>query len=113
MSARPLAEEQRGGKLPSPGLLQGALAEQRPPHNPFLGDEPLNPSAKHRRQRSIRRAKDSVEDLAAARARAELEEKRTSPDGGSLGREGRQFTVGSIGNNGRIYLRYGPLFPHC
>ncbi|CAG8960643.1 hypothetical protein HYFRA_00013521 [Hymenoscyphus fraxineus] len=28
------------------------------------------------------------------------------PDGGSAGREGRQFTVANVGNNGRIYLRY-------
>jgi hypothetical protein len=28
-----------------------------------------------------------------------------TPDGGSAGREGRQFTVGKVGNNGRIYLR--------
>ncbi|RDW64929.1 hypothetical protein BP6252_10580 [Coleophoma cylindrospora] len=27
------------------------------------------------------------------------------PDGGSAGREGRQFTVANVGNNGRIYLR--------
>lgn len=29
-----------------------------------------------------------------------------APDGGSAGREGRQFTVSNVGNNGRIYLRY-------
>lgn len=29
-----------------------------------------------------------------------------TPDGGSAGREGRQFTVANVGNNGRIYLRY-------
>jgi hypothetical protein len=28
-----------------------------------------------------------------------------TPDGGSGGREGRQFTVANVGNNGRIYLR--------
>lgn len=31
------------------------------------------------------------------------------PDGGSAGREGRQFTVANVGNNGRIYLRYDIL----
>lgn len=31
-----------------------------------------------------------------------------TPDGGSAGREGRQFTVANVGNNGRIYLRYVP-----
>lgn len=28
-----------------------------------------------------------------------------TPDGGSGGRDGRQFTVANVGNNGRIYLR--------
>lgn len=28
-----------------------------------------------------------------------------TPDGGSAGREGRQFTVAKVGNNGKIYLR--------
>lgn len=31
-----------------------------------------------------------------------------TPDGGSAGREGRQFTVANVGNNGRIYLRWVP-----
>lgn len=29
-----------------------------------------------------------------------------TPDGGSGGREGRQFAVWNVGHNGRIYLRY-------
>lgn len=28
-----------------------------------------------------------------------------TPEGGSAGREGRQFAVANVGNNGRIYLR--------
>jgi hypothetical protein len=28
-----------------------------------------------------------------------------APDGGSAGREGRQFTVANVGNNGKIFLR--------
>lgn len=28
-----------------------------------------------------------------------------TPDGGSAGREGRQFTVANVGNNGKIFLR--------
>lgn len=35
-----------------------------------------------------------------------------TPDGGSAGREGRQFAVANVGNNGRIYLRYVAL-PHA
>lgn len=29
-----------------------------------------------------------------------------APDGASAGRDGRQFTVANVGNNGRIYLRW-------
>jgi len=32
-----------------------------------------------------------------------------TPDGGSAGREGRNFAVANVGNNGRIYLRYGSV----
>jgi hypothetical protein len=41
------------------------------------------------------------------RARRDVEDGRidVTPDGGSAGREGRQFTVANVGNNGRIYLR--------
>jgi hypothetical protein len=49
-----------------------------------------------RKENSVhRRAKREVED-----ARNDI-----TPDGGSAGREGRQFTVAKVGNNGRIYLR--------
>lgn len=41
------------------------------------------------------------------RAKREAEDAKydITPDGGSAGREGRQFTVANVGNNGRIYLR--------
>jgi hypothetical protein len=41
------------------------------------------------------------------RARREAEDVKNeiAPDGASAGREGRQFTVAKVGNNGRIYLR--------
>jgi hypothetical protein len=41
-------------------------------------------------------------------AKKDLEDVKSdiTPDGGSAGREGRQFTVANVGNNGRIYLRY-------
>lgn len=41
------------------------------------------------------------------RARREAEDMKydITPDGGSAGREGRQFTVAKVGNNGKIYLR--------
>lgn len=30
-----------------------------------------------------------------------------APDGASAGRQGRQFTVANVGNNGKLFLRYG------
>ena len=49
-----------------------------------------------RKQNSVhRRAKREAEDV----------KYDIAPDGGSAGREGRQFTVANVGNNGRIYLR--------
>ena len=40
-------------------------------------------------------------------AKREVEDVKNdiTPDGSSAGREGRQFTVANVGNNGRIYLR--------
>ncbi len=37
---------------------------------------------------------------------AEADKDDVAPDGTSAGREGRQFAVANVGNNGRIYLRY-------
>ena len=47
------------------------------------------------------------ENSVSRRARKEAEDLKfeITPDGGSAGREGRQFTVAKVGNNGRIYLR--------
>lgn len=41
------------------------------------------------------------------RVKKEVEDEKGSvtPDGGSAGREGRQFTVAKVGNGGKIYLR--------
>lgn len=42
---------------------------------------------------------------------SEGEKSDITPDGGSAGREGRQFAVSNVGNNGRIYLRWdSPCF---
>lgn len=52
--------------------------------------------------------KSQEEKATARRMRNNSDAERSDivPDGGSAGREGRQFTVGNVGNNGRIYLRY-------
>jgi len=48
------------------------------------------------------------ENLAGRRAKKPSQDDdrwEIAPDGGSAGREGRQFAVANVGNNGRIYLR--------
>lgn len=47
------------------------------------------------------------ENMKGTRRKGSKEEAKfdITPDGGSAGREGRQFTVANVGNNGRIYLR--------
>lgn len=52
--------------------------------------------------------KSQEENVPTRRAKngSQEEEKwELAPDGGSAGREGRQFAVANVGNNGRIYLR--------
>lgn len=56
------------------------------------------------RQNSLRHVKNSNEVL--RQRSANRGHKDVAPDGTSGGREGRQFTVANVGNNGRIYLRY-------
>lgn len=78
-------------RLQSPGGGNTNVSADWPPQYP-------------QRQASNRQAKNSFED-AAARIRMQ-DSKQIFPDNASLARAGRQFTVGNIGNNGRIYLRY-------
>lgn len=67
-----------------------------------------------------RQVQDGVQhdDHALRNKKSEAEDGKfnITPDGGSAGREGRQFTVSKVGNNGRIYLRYvevlGVTSPH-
>lgn len=61
---------------------------------------PLSERRSHQRKPTPRSFKDSDSDLQGSLPRWDI-----TPDGGSAGREGRQFTVANVGNNGRIYLR--------
>lgn len=57
------------------------------------------------RQNSLRRVKDST-DMLRERSLHRTQSKRDTPTEGTAGgREGRQFTVANVGNNGMIYLR--------
>ena len=55
------------------------------------------------RQPSLRHVKNSTEVLRQLSKRRATQD--AAPDGKSSGREGRQFTVANVGNNGKIYLR--------
>lgn len=50
------------------------------------------------------------------RTETDSETVEIAPEGTSAGRTGRQFAVSNVGNNGRIYLRYGFVltpWPSC
>lgn len=75
------------------------------PRSKTLGKKPSDLAKKKQLQEGLRK-----ENSVNRRARREAEDGKLHhdivPDGGSAGREGRQFTVANVGNNGRIYLRY-------
>lgn len=56
------------------------------------------------RQNSLRHVKNSTEVLRQRSTKRVVKE--TALDANAAAREGRQFTVASVGNNGKIYLRY-------
>jgi hypothetical protein len=53
---------------------------------------------------SLLHVKNSKEVL---RNRSAKKRSHAVPDLSTSGREGKHFTVGNVGNNGRLYLRYG------
>jgi hypothetical protein len=60
------------------------------------------------RQNSLRRVKDSTDMLrerSLHRRRSKRDMKEITSESTAGGREGRQFTVANVGNNGMIYLR--------
>ncbi|KAF5665369.1 LTE1 GDP GTP exchange factor [Fusarium heterosporum] len=73
---------------------------------------PLSERRIHQKKTTTRSLKDSDSnaDNQGSLARWEI-----APDGGSAGREGRQFAVANVGNNGRIYLRptVRPAYQRC
>lgn len=80
-----------------------------------LSPAPRSKPTGHRSAEAIRKKQmqDGLrkENSINRRAKREVEDMRNdiAPDGSSAGREGRQFTVAKVGNNGRIYLRYGKM----
>ena len=74
-----------------------------------LGRRPSQKVGSRSRQNSLRHAKNSTDILRQRSTQGAPKDSVT--DGNSYGREGRQFTVGNVGNNGRIYLRYVLAYP--
>ncbi len=75
-----------------------------PQHSASLKRKLSDRTGKKERQNSLRHVKNSTEVL--RQRSAQTGGGTITPDGSSGGREGRKFTVGNVGNNGIIYLRY-------
>jgi hypothetical protein len=78
------------------------LALAPAPRSKTIGNPSPDLAKKKQLQEGLRK-----ENSINRRARREAEDLKfdVTPDGGSAGREGRQFTVAKVGNNGKIYLR--------
>ena len=81
---------------PNNGIALSPAPKSKTPGN-------RSPDAVRKRQIQGVRKESSL----SRRAKKEAEDVKydITPDEGSAGREGRQFTVANVGNNGRIYLR--------
>ncbi|KAI1860820.1 uncharacterized protein JN550_011282 [Neoarthrinium moseri] len=104
----------RSQRIQKPGALRDSRARRSPPRplgreldknaktkvrlSPVATVKPLLPAGERR---------PAGEDGKAGKAKKEPDGEKwdIAPDGGSAGREGRQFTVANVGNNGKIYLR--------
>lgn len=84
------------------GLARNGITLSPAPRSKAMGRRSLELIKKRQKQDGLRH-----ENSAIRRARRDAEDGKfnMTPDGGSAGREGRQFTVANVGNNGRIYLR--------
>lgn len=117
-SARSATRITNQGKRPAP-----PAAAKRPPDRSAPTPAPTRPPARTARDNPTTRStkpvvpagertsQGQVHGLTRARSASEAERWNITPDGGSAGREGRQFTVSNVGNNGRIYLRYVCTYP--
>lgn len=59
------------------------------------------------RAQSLLRVKNSAEMLWQRSTKRSNNVPESVPESSPTGREGKHFTVGNVGNNGRLYLRYG------
>lgn len=84
------------------GAPKGGITLAPAPRSKTIGNRSPELTKKKQLQEGLRK-----ENSINRRARREAEDLKfdITPDGGSAGREGRQFTVAKVGNNGKIYLR--------
>lgn len=126
----PHSSSQKKDVARAPVFLRPAprdAAKARRPIPPRRAPDPNAPAAVANKPRTRTMPTQKVNPLLPVTERKSQEEKAAprrprknseadkwdiTPDGGSAGREGRQFTVANVGNNGRIYLRYVPRGIH-
>jgi len=84
------------------GVQKNGITLAPAPRSKTIGNRSPELAKKKQLQEGLRK-ENSVNRW--ARREAEDLKPDITPDGGSAGREGRQFTVAKVGNNGKIYLR--------
>ncbi|KAI9648221.1 Guanine nucleotide exchange factor lte1 [Ciborinia camelliae] len=84
-------ERQQNYKVPSLSAPKPRVTGKRSPNK----QKNLMQESSRNDNNVFRRVKREAEDVKGS----------ITPDGGSAGREGRQFTVAKVGNGGKIYLR--------
>lgn len=91
-------------------LMQKKPARSATTRMPPTSTRPLVPHSERRsvqpRPFTTRGYRDALTTSADTDQSNNISRYDITPDGGSAGREGRQFAVANVGNNGRIYLRY-------
>lgn len=108
-SSAPIKRKWTGRGLEKQSVYGNGSGSARPPKqeqqsDSNAGKRSSEKTAARGRQNSLRHVKNSKEVLRQRSANRGNDD--VAPDGMSGGREGRQFTVANVGNNGRIYLRY-------
>ncbi|KAG4035080.1 hypothetical protein MFRU_002g04270 [Monilinia fructicola] len=100
------------GRFATPNNLSTTTTEvERQPNNkvPLLSFSKPRITGKRslNQQKKLMQESSRNDNNAYRRVKREVEDGKGSvtPDGGSAGREGRQFTVAKVGNGGKIYLR--------
>ncbi|QSZ37550.1 hypothetical protein DSL72_008648 [Monilinia vaccinii-corymbosi] len=83
-------QKQPNNKVPPLSVPRSRVTAKRSPSQ----QKKLMPESLRNDNNAYRRGKREVEDGKGS----------VTPDGGSAGREGRQFTVAKVGNGGKIYL---------